>query len=711
MDFLQPLMLYGIALVSAPLILHLLSRRRVREVVFPAVTFLLGTRRRSMRMLTLRQWLVLLCRMLAIGLIAAAAALPLIKNFDPGIPGTRTPVAVHILIDNTPSMGWRKAGVSYLDRARAAAEKIVAGAADEDIVDIEPACGKPFSASAASGKDVLIQRLDEIDVASCGADMSQKIELAAARLAGSKAGQKNLVVLSDFQASSFRSGIPGPSPEEPVVVTAIDFSGGESRRNIRIESLDTPLFPLVGEDIPICYRLSADGEFDTGAVAALFIEQTKRGEHEVDFDNDNKAEGCFTMAFGETGAAWGKLVVSGDDMTADNTRFFTIDINRSIEALVVAREEDARNAGTGVFYIVRALHAASGAGPGESSIKIDFAAPDKLGPAMLPGSGVLILPATTELDEEKISMISGFAAGGGGVFVAADGSGSTVEMISKTLFGGGIEVAPARAGAADGDDAPDGSDGYFTFSDISRGHPLFTLGNGRSLIQKIDEIWFSRPAKLGILNRETGAVAYLSNGAPFLVERRLGSGRIVLCASSLKPTRTNFSLSPSFVPFILQVSRYLSRGYVEEADDFIAGREVVIVLEGVEKNETIRLRNLETGDEMGMKRMGQGTRAPFRVEGRPGPGVYAAVKNQDDLLDFITVNNDPAEGDLKPVGKDGWPDGSESGDFVRMDSSRFIDFEKLNERSFGNRSASVWFPFLLLGVVFLLAESYLANRR
>mgnify|MGYP001050245299 CR=1 FL=1 len=73
MNFLNPLFLALLAAAAIPLVIHLFSRRKVREVRFSTLRFLALSDRRSMRRINLRRLILLALRMAAIALIALAA--------------------------------------------------------------------------------------------------------------------------------------------------------------------------------------------------------------------------------------------------------------------------------------------------------------------------------------------------------------------------------------------------------------------------------------------------------------------------------------------------------------------------------------------------------------------------------------------------------------------------------------------------------------
>ncbi|MDP7395340.1 MAG: BatA domain-containing protein [Lentisphaeria bacterium] len=75
MSLLQPeILLWGLPLALIPLVIHLLNRLRYRTVQWAAMGFLLHATRLSTRHARLRQFLILLFRILALLFLAAALA-------------------------------------------------------------------------------------------------------------------------------------------------------------------------------------------------------------------------------------------------------------------------------------------------------------------------------------------------------------------------------------------------------------------------------------------------------------------------------------------------------------------------------------------------------------------------------------------------------------------------------------------------------------
>jgi hypothetical protein len=103
MTFLQPLILWGLPLVLVPVIIHLLNRLRHRPHEWAAMRFLLSATRSSISNTKLRQFLILLCRVLAVGMLLLFLARPLAGGWI-GWALSPSPDAILILLDRSASM-------------------------------------------------------------------------------------------------------------------------------------------------------------------------------------------------------------------------------------------------------------------------------------------------------------------------------------------------------------------------------------------------------------------------------------------------------------------------------------------------------------------------------------------------------------------------------------------------------------------------------
>ena len=125
MSFAAPLMLLGLAAVLAPLVIHLVGRRRAPRLRFAAIDFVLRTDRRIARQLKARKILLLAVRMLLVGLIAVAMAKPFAETASE-LPAVSTrPQGAVLVLDDTLSMRRRVGDARLFARARQRARQLV----------------------------------------------------------------------------------------------------------------------------------------------------------------------------------------------------------------------------------------------------------------------------------------------------------------------------------------------------------------------------------------------------------------------------------------------------------------------------------------------------------------------------------------------------------------------------------------------------------
>src|SRR5271163_4083321 len=80
MAFLNPLLLFGLAAIAAPIVIHLLNRRQFEKVTWAAMRFLQASIAQTQRRLQIEDILLLLLRCLLVALIALALARPTLRS-------------------------------------------------------------------------------------------------------------------------------------------------------------------------------------------------------------------------------------------------------------------------------------------------------------------------------------------------------------------------------------------------------------------------------------------------------------------------------------------------------------------------------------------------------------------------------------------------------------------------------------------------------
>ncbi len=104
MTFLTPSVLWGLFAAFIPVLIHLFSLRNTREVEFSTLRFIKELEHETIRKLKLRQWLLVLLRVLIIICLVMMFARPVQRGFAPGWMAGELESRVVIFVDNSASM-------------------------------------------------------------------------------------------------------------------------------------------------------------------------------------------------------------------------------------------------------------------------------------------------------------------------------------------------------------------------------------------------------------------------------------------------------------------------------------------------------------------------------------------------------------------------------------------------------------------------------
>ena len=316
--FLHPWVLAGLAAAAIPVLLHLIARRRPPTLAFPAVRYLVDTRREHHRRLRVQHWLLLLVRTLLVALLVLAAAAPMLRTTS---AGGHAPSALVLIVDNSPSSGAVAAGEQRLGLLQAAARAVLARATAADALWLIAADGVP----RRGDRETLRRAVDALDVDPRRLDLGDAITLADEILAGDERPGE-IVVVSDLQATA----VSAASPAVPLVV-ARPGTASPPNRGVATLGVGPQPWPLDGGRV----SLSLIGD-SAGATAPVTVQLGDRPGHQV----LASAGGLAEVALPAPGSGW--WVVSA---TADPDEFRLDD--RRVAAVRVAPVARVSWAGTG----------------------------------------------------------------------------------------------------------------------------------------------------------------------------------------------------------------------------------------------------------------------------------------------------------------------------------------------------------------------------
>jgi hypothetical protein len=517
MSFLYPAFLIGGLAIALPIVLHLLRRDIAPEVPFTAVRLLQHSPVDNPARQRLREWLLLAARVVALLLLAGAFARPYVQG--------ATPPEVHVVaIDRSYSMGGPERFARALERARAAIDSTPRGArvaviAFDDRPDVVAVPGGAADARAAvTGVTV-----------GFGATHYEPVFGKATELAAGARG--HLVVITDLQ----RGGWEGSSlPALPAGWTLDVQDIGPASANVAVTAIGVEpdrLLATIRNDSDSAVSGQARALLDGRDVAQAPYSLPPRGSASVPITWNPPPP---LRGYGEAAT----LSVAIDDphgLPADNTRYVSLGARRAAKVLIVT------SGGQSGIYLARALGTSGGE---EGGLDTEVAPGGRLGEISIDamaGYPAIALLSTRGVERTAREHLAAYVRQGGGLLMIAgpDLEAAVISTLAEWQPAWSAQVDPAGAPA-------------MTFASTDGRHPIFRPFG--ALSANLGQVRFER--RWRVQPDGWSVVARFSDGAPALLERALGTGRVVLFASDLDRRWNDFPLNPSFVPFAIETVRY-----------------------------------------------------------------------------------------------------------------------------------------------------------
>ncbi|MDH3547431.1 MAG: BatA domain-containing protein, partial [Gammaproteobacteria bacterium] len=166
---------------------------------------------------------------------------------------------------------------------------------------------------------------------------------------------------------------------------------------------------------------------------------------------------------------------------------------------------------------------------------------------------------------------------------------------------------------------------FLTIGQIDTGHPVL------SDIEGWHSVNITRNIAVDVEDGDQVLIR-LENATPFLIERRLGRGRILLLTSGLDNEWNDLPIRPVFVSFVVESARYLS-GVGDTTKSFTTGDALPLSLIGGASGQVVDPQGNTVLSLVDTTREQQ-----IRLE---QPGFYEVYTPQGDYL--VAVNTDPRE--------------------------------------------------------------------
>ena len=655
MTFLQPMLLFGALATAVPILIHLIYRRRALVHLFPAVRFLLLADKRTARKFRLHQWLLLALRALAILLLALALARPYLAGDEAQALAALPPQANVVLIDNSLSMQYRDQGTPRLPRAKALASRVLQSLRAQDSAVVLPLLPPgPITEAALAAtapalspnREAWETELAAIAPSHAAIDLKRAFQQTFDLLRDSPAPRRRLVIVSDFTVNgweAFHLSQFEVLPEQ-LELRFIRLGTAERDANVAVESLTIGEAPFI-EGVPL--EVTAVLRNRSAAPRRrlrvdLLVNQRKAGQQLVDLRPEEQVAVPFRITAPTAGMHQAEIRLEEDALSEDDRFYFAFQTLAPARILIVDGDPGPSLFESEIFYLMQALQPFSAL---QRAIFHPIPAPwEGIDHEPFEDYQVIVLCNVEAISSQARQRLLQFVNAGGGLLIFA-GNHVRASRYNAMFYRSDTLLFPAALG----EPTQQPEDQPRAIADVDTAHEalrLFTSDPG--LLQRS---LFYRYLDLRDIGAATPAHSLLTldNGAPLLVEHRVGQGRVMVFAATADRDWSDLPTRTVYVPLMHGLISSLAKlSAASQRPNAILPAPVTLVGRPEDDGATL---TIQTAD-------GQQRRLRYAVEAGADPpdvvahfsaytvpGVYR-ISEPHGRQDILTVNATRSESNL-----------------------------------------------------------------
>jgi hypothetical protein len=715
LTFLTPLALFGLAAAAIPILLHFFNLRKLRTIEFSTLSFLKELQRTKIHRLKLRQLLLLVLRTLLIVCIALAFSRPTLKGALPGGIAERAKTTAVIIIDDSQSMTASDEKGELIQQAKNAALGIVNILKDGDEAVILKLSDVPSgwtqeTPQAQRNLRAVRSAIEDIKPSYIHRTIESALRYGAKLLTASKNFNKEIYLISDFQAGTMESASSGKTPAGALFEPTTQFFfipiGTGEAQNASVKSIQIPssIFEVNKPFVIKAEIANASSSELRNHIVSAFLDGERVAQKGVDIAAGRTANVEFTVVPRHAGYIEGAVEIEEDDLDFDNRRYFAVRIPDEIRVLMVGNKPD-------VHYIRLALQAQSS--DSSAALRMSEASWDRFSASQMRKADVIIFSNPHEISQELAASVKTFLRNGGGLLLFP-GNQLTSEAFNTTLARplGISTIIPHEHQISQ----TQGGQSFVEFDRVDLQHPIFSGMFEKADVKRAsgashDNRTIESPRVSASLQfvpaQHSQTIITLTNGYPFLLEDRIGSGRALLVSIAANTEWSDLPVKGLFVPLIHRSITYLAQPSAADISS-AAGDEVTLKLSGFPSGRSVIVKPGGIQVLVNPEQLGDNTVVRFAETDLPG--IYS-LKSGDETLDKFSINVDPDESNIARASDTQRERlvkrlGIASGSVHVIGQARDIQREVMETRL----GTELWKYFLLAALIIAVAEMIAARE-
>jgi len=689
MTFLNPAMLLGLIAAAIPIVLHFLNLRKLKTIEFSTLAFLKELQKTKIRRIKLKQWILLLLRVLIILFLVMAFARPTLKTISFGDSSTAKTTAV-IILDNTFSMSVIGEKGSRLNNYKQIAKNLLTNFQPGDEIAVIAVGHLRAKSISPSGNFASVKKeIDDLEISNISGTLNEAMIKASQILYSSKNYNKEIYLLSDLQKGRIvntDSEISGFGKTISSDTRLYLFTGTPNEIvNLGVDDLkpNNQLYE-VGKEVSFSAVIkNYSGSEVNDNVVSFFINGRRTAQKNLSLIASESKEISFETTLQDTGLVEFSTELEDDAILQDNKRFFSVYIPGDISLLLLGdRTDDTK-------FVKLAL------GIPNQKIKLTELRTEQTASVNLQKFDAVIIVGTEKLSDAK--PFSNYISAGGNIIVMP-GSQNTLAGFQKFSKGLGLPTANAVVGK------PGSPDSFTQFAKTDFQHPLL-----KNIFEEKTKAEIESPeifCYFKTFSGQTGKnIISLADNSSFLSEYNIGKGKVLLYSSAPVLSWNTFPLKAFFAPLMTKSLLYCS--VKSNIDSFIVcGKEALAdisnsVSQQIKVTTPGNLDDYFSADSLSNKKY---LPYPNTFE----TGTYK-IFSRNHLLDYFSVNHDPRESVLEAVSETAFEGylkqiGYE-GKFISLATGTNY-LKDIYQSRFGTE---LWKYFLIIVLLLAVAESLLAR--
>ncbi len=584
-QFVNPALLWWlIPLALAPIIIHLLNRRRYRNVPWAAMHFILAAYKRTNRRVRLENLILLLLRTAIMILLVMALARPFFSGGSAAsLIAQETTKNVIVGLDQSYSMTYRDQFSTPFDRAKSFCDRLI-GRLKEDRGDTVSVVTFADTAVTSPEKSLLLEEartsVGELSPGFGGTRLPAALSEIIRLLSVVKTNPE-VYIVSDLRRQDWlaASSLSGKEPSDRGAVGALLKQISDTAKGIHIVDIGSDEL----SNVAVVDLVTRDSTSVVGEETEFLAEIVNRGERLANFEATFVVDGNPTLhpaaesigpgestvvefrhVFRRPGPKSVSVRIVSDKLRADDERFLAINILDSVKVLVVDGDpsgDSPLEKETGF------LEVALSPNPIGDEVGSVFSVHETLDTTFasridegLQQYDLLVLANLdlSRVPEDRMAKIKDFVRDGGGLMMFL-GDRVDPTLYSKRFYqSSGEDILPCRLVSTKS--APSAATGSRLDPEFE--HPIFKVfvsQDRRPLLTEVPirqyiQVRMAPEAPFArVIARYDGP-----NGPPAIVENRYGFGRVMLFTTSADGDWTDWPILPSYLPVIQETAKFLT---------------------------------------------------------------------------------------------------------------------------------------------------------